>query len=278
MARVLAWLMAGLAVAAAGAAGVRAEDQPLRFLRFLADGEPHYGYLIDDTIVELEGDFLHTREETGRFVPLEAVELLPPVVPSKVIGVALNYPLDGAAPPAGPPGLFAKLPSSVVAHGAAIVAPPDSTDLHFEGEVVVVIGSRARNISPDQAAEVIFGVTAGNDVTERGYEPSPFNVLRIKAADTFAPLGPWVVPGLDYNALRIRTRLNGEVVQDGTTARLIHSIDELVSFVSRYVTLEPGDVIYTGTPGPTRAMQPGDVVEVEVEGVGTLRNTVEAAP
>src|SRR5690606_9671392 len=206
MARVLAWLMAGLAVAAAGAAGVRAEDQPLRFLRFLADGEPHYGYLIDDTIVELEGDFLHTREETGRFVPLEAVELLPPVVPSKVIGVALNYPLDGAAPPAGPPGLFAKLPSSVVAHGAAIVAPPDSTDLHFEGEVVVVIGSRARNISPDQAAEVIFGVTAGNDVTERGYEPSPFNVLRIKAADTFAPLGPWVVPGLDYNALRIRTR------------------------------------------------------------------------
>jgi 2-keto-4-pentenoate hydratase/2-oxohepta-3-ene-1,7-dioic acid hydratase in catechol pathway len=129
----------------------------------------------------------------------------------------------------------------------------------------------------DAAADYVFGVTAGNDVSERDWQRSDLQWLRAKASDAFAPIGPAIVSGLDHNDLLVQTRVNGEIRQSERSSDLIFDIETIVSYVSRYVTLMPGDVIFTGTPGSTRAMQPGDVVEVEVEGVGVLRNTVVAA-
>jgi 2-keto-4-pentenoate hydratase/2-oxohepta-3-ene-1,7-dioic acid hydratase in catechol pathway len=156
------------------------------------------------------------------------------------------------------------------------VPPADSSNLNYEGEMVVVIGKQARKVSPKEALDHVFGVTAGNDVTERGYPFSPLQVLRAKGSDTFAPLGPWIVPGLLYDDLRLTTRLNGEVVQSARTSKMIKKVAAIVSDLSQQFTLEPGDLIFTGTPGKTRAMKPGDVIEVELDGVGVLRNQVKA--
>jgi 2-keto-4-pentenoate hydratase/2-oxohepta-3-ene-1,7-dioic acid hydratase in catechol pathway len=199
-------------------------------------------------------------------------------VPGKVIAVGLNYKSHlGTRPPATEPGLFAKYPSSIVGPGAAIVYPRDAKNLHYEGEMVIVIGRRASHVSVAEAGQYIFGITVGNDVSERDWQANDLQWFRGKASDTLGPLGPMIVRGVDYGDLLLQTRLNGEVVQSQRTKDLIFDVPTIVSYVSRYVTLEPGDVIYTGTPGTTRAMKPGDVVEVELEGVGVLRNPVVAA-
>ena len=174
------------------------------------------------------------------------------------------------------PPLFLKLPTTITGPETDIVYPSDASDLHFEGELVIVIGKTARNVSADSAGEYIFGVTAGNDVSERAWQANDLQWLRAKASDTFGPLGPAIVSGLNYLDLRVQTRLNGETMQNQSTVDHIHDVHAILSFVSQYVTLHPGDIIYTGTPGATAAMQPGDVVEIEVEGVGILRNRVVA--
>ena len=175
------------------------------------------------------------------------------------------------------PPLFLKLPTSITGPDTDVIYPEGATDLHFEGELVVVIGTTASKIDADAAREHIFGVTAGNDISERNWQANDLQWLRAKASDTFGPLGPAVVTGLNYLDLRVQTRLNGETMQDQSSIDHIHDINVIVSFVSQYVTLNPGDIIYTGTPGSTAAMQPGDKVEIEVEGVGILRNTIVAA-
>ncbi|UCC48880.1 MAG: fumarylacetoacetate hydrolase family protein, partial [Gemmatimonadota bacterium] len=215
---------------------------------------------------------------TGRTVPLSAVRLLAPCEPSKVIAVGLNYRSHlGERPAPAEPGLFAKLPSALIGPEDEIVIPVDASNVHYEGELVVVIGKKAKNVSVVDAADYVFGVTAGNDVSERGWQRGDLQWLRAKASDTFAPIGPAIVTGLDYNDLLVQTRLNGELRQSERTQDMLRDVEAIVSYISRYVTLLPGDVIFTGTPGTTQAMQPGDVVEVEVEGVGVLRNTVVAA-
>ena len=140
--------------------------------------------------------------------------------------------------------------------------------------MVVVIGKQARRVSPKEALDHVFGVTAGNDVTERGYPFSPLQILRAKGSDTFAPLGPWIVPGLLYDDLRLTTRLNGKVVQSTRTSRMINKVAAIVADLSQQFTLEPGDLIFTGTPGKTRALQAGDEIEIELDGVGVLHNHV----
>ena len=157
-----------------------------------------------------------------------------------------------------------------------VIYPPNATDLHFEGELVIVIGKTASKVSAEDAAVYIFGVTAGNDVSERSWQANDLQWLRAKASDTFGPLGPAIVTGLNYLDLRVQTRLNGETVQDQSSADQIHDAHAILSFVSQYVTLYPGDIIFTGTPGATAAMEPGDIVEIEVEGVGVLRNQIVA--
>ncbi|WP_419950601.1 fumarylacetoacetate hydrolase family protein [Candidatus Palauibacter sp.] len=243
----------------------------------VADGVVEDGYVEELAAAPFDGEI-----RAGRGHPLDQVRLLAPATPSKVIAVGLNYrshldnsPLGSREAPAEP-GLFTKLPTSIIGPDAPIRIPPDAEVVHAEGEVVVVIGRAARNVDPAGAGDCIFGVTAGNDVSERVWQRDDLQWLRAKGSDSFGPLGPRVVTGADWNDLRLRTRLNGQVVQEARTRDLIFSIPEIVSYVSRYVTLLPGDVIYTGTPGKTAAIAPGDRVEVEVEDVGVLANPVEA--
>jgi 2-keto-4-pentenoate hydratase/2-oxohepta-3-ene-1,7-dioic acid hydratase in catechol pathway len=218
-------------------------------------------------------------------MPLANLELLAPVEPSKVIAVGLNYRSHieegrshiGDSPVAEYPGLFAKFPTSIIGPDAEIIIPSDAGDVHYEGELVVVIGSTTKNVPIEDAADHIFGVTAGNDVSERAWQGADLQWVRAKGSDTFGPIGPAIVTGLDYNDLLVETRLNGETLQSESSEDLLFGVDYIVSYISRYVTLYPGDVIFTGTPGSTRAMKPGDVVEIEVQGVGVLRNTVAAA-
>jgi 2-keto-4-pentenoate hydratase/2-oxohepta-3-ene-1,7-dioic acid hydratase in catechol pathway len=247
------------------------------WVRYRAGGQVHYGVLDGENIKQVSGDLFGARRPTGRVVKRSAVQLLAPVEPSKVIAVGLNYKSHlGDRPAAAYPGLFAKYPTSIVADGENIVVPPDAKNLHFEGEMVLVIGKKATKVSKETAKEYVFGVTIGNDVSERDWQRSDLQWFRAKASDTFGPLGPWIVTGLNYDDLLLQTRLNGEVVQSQRTKDLIFNVSEIISYVSQYVTLVPGDVIYTGTPQTTKAMKPGDVVEVEIEGIGVLRNPLVA--
>jgi 2-keto-4-pentenoate hydratase/2-oxohepta-3-ene-1,7-dioic acid hydratase in catechol pathway len=234
-----------------------------------------YGILEGDAIRELRGDLFANPKPTGKRHRLADVQLLAPCEPSKVIAVGLNYKTHlGERPSAQYPGLFAKMPTSIIPTGSDIVLPADSRNTHYEGEMVIVIGKRAKNVQLADAKSYVFGVTVGNDVSERDWQRADLQWFRAKGSDTFGPLGPAIVTGLNYDDLLLQTRLNGEVVQSQRTADLIFSVREVVSYVSRYVTLMPGDVIYTGTPGTTRQIKAGDVVEVELEGVGVLRNKV----
>jgi 2-keto-4-pentenoate hydratase/2-oxohepta-3-ene-1,7-dioic acid hydratase in catechol pathway len=275
---VAVFLVALLGIGWSIPAAAQAQAPVKRYVRYSHGNITAYGVLDGETIRELKGDLFAKPVETGRVVKLPDVRLLAPCEPSKVIAVGLNYTSHlGERPAAAYPGLFAKLPTSIVGPDAAIVAPEDALDLHFEGELVVVIGKRAKNVSAADAPQYVFGVTAGNDVSERAWQKQDMQWFRAKASDTFGPMGPSLVTGLDYNNLNLIGRHNGKVVQETNTNLLIFSIPYIVSYVSRYVTLEPGDVIFTGTPGVTRAMKPGDTFEVEVQGVGVLRNKIVAA-
>ena len=263
-----------LAIVLAAAAVAAAEQQSVtRYVRYSLGGATSYGILEGDAIRELKGDLFASPAPTGRRVKLAEVKLLPPCVPSKVIAVGLNYKTHlGERSAAEYPGLFAKYPTSIIATGENIVIPSDANNVHYEGEMVVVIGKRAKNVSKADAKSYVFGVTAGNDVSERDWQKQDLQWFRAKASDTFGPLGPAIVTGLNYDDLLLETKLNGEVVQSQRTKDLIFDVATIVSYLSRYVTLEPGDVIFSGTPGTTRAFKPGDTIEVVIEGIGTLRN------
>jgi 2-keto-4-pentenoate hydratase/2-oxohepta-3-ene-1,7-dioic acid hydratase in catechol pathway len=270
-------LLAGASVLALESK-MEVSQQVIKYVRYSHEGNTSYGILEDATVYELEGDMFGSPQRSGRSMPLADVTLLAPVEPSKVIAVGLNYRSHiGRSPVPEYPGLFAKFPTSIIGPDAEIIIPSDAGNVHYEGELVVVIGSTAKNVSIEDAADHIFGVTAGNDVSERAWQGADLQWLRAKGSDTFGPIGPAIVTGLDYNDLLVETRLNGETRQSESSKDLVFGVDHIVSYVSHYVTLYPGDVIFTGTPGSTRAMQPGDVVEIEVQGVGVLRNTVAAA-
>ncbi|HJO04208.1 MAG TPA: fumarylacetoacetate hydrolase family protein [Acidobacteriota bacterium] len=254
---------------------IGAQEGVQRYVRYRHLGSTAYGVVRGEVVQQLSGPPYDSPSATGVEVALADVTLLAPAEPSKVIAVGLNYLSHlGGVPPSEYPGLFAKLPTSIVGPDAAIEIPPDAGNVHYEGELVVIIGKMARDVSPEEARDFIFGVTAGNDVSERDWQGDDLQWFRAKAADTFGPIGPAIVTGLDYNDLHVQTRVNGELRQSESSADLLFGVDEIVSYVSRYVTLLPGDLIFTGTPGSTQPMQPGDVVEIEVAGVGVLRNTV----
>jgi len=255
-----------------------AQNTATQYVRYSYDGAVSYGIIRGDLVHTLDENFLNSSRETGTTISLSKVRLLTPVEPSKVIAVGLNYKSHlGERPESEYPGLFAKYPSSLIAQNEAIIIPADAKNLHYEGELVIVIGKKAKNIAASEAQDYIFGVTAGNDLSERDWQLSDLQWLRAKASDTFAPIGPVVTRGLDYNNLLLETRLNGETVQSERTMDLIFDIDTIVSYVSTYFTLLPGDIIFTGTPGSTQAVSPGDIVEIEIEGIGILRNPVRSA-
>jgi 2-keto-4-pentenoate hydratase/2-oxohepta-3-ene-1,7-dioic acid hydratase in catechol pathway len=250
-----------------------------KYVRYEAGGRVAWGVLEGETTIrELQGSVFENPKPSGRTLKLAEVKLLPPAEAKKVVAAGLNYKSHiGEQSAAKYVGLFAKFPTSLVGHGADIIYPADATTVHYEAEVCVVIGKRAQNITEAQVRNHIFGVAPCNDVSERVWQKQDLQWFRAKAADTFGPIGPAVVTGVDYNKLKLIGRHNGKVVQETTTDLLIFSIDNIVSYTSRYITLEPGDVVFTGTPGTTQAMKPGDTFEVEIPGVGTLSNKVVAA-
>ncbi|MGL5864300.1 MAG: fumarylacetoacetate hydrolase family protein [Dermatophilaceae bacterium] len=251
----------------------------MRIARFTTGEDPVYGLVdgVGEKIAEITGDPLYQRIElTGATHLVDDVRLLAPVIPrSKVVGVGRNY-ADHAAEMSGEvpaePLLFLVPNTAVVGPGDPVVIPPQSTEVHYEGELAVVIGRLCKNVAPDDVSSVIFGYTVANDVTARDLQRTDGQWARAKGFDTFCPLGPWVETDLDPGALRLTTRLDGEVVQDGSTADMVRGVAALVAHVSAAFTLLPGDVILTGTPAGVGPVTAGQRVEVEVEGIGVLSN------
>lgn len=266
-------LYGGLLIASLVA--VTASAQVTKYVRYSHQGTVSYGVLEGEQIRALDAAPYRGGSPTGTTVALSDVKLLAPAEPSKVIAVGFNYRshLGDQEPPPEPP-IFLKLPTTIIGPEDDIVFPPGAKNVHFEGELVIVMGKTARRVSPQEAGNYVFGVTAGNDVSERDWQGADLQWFRAKASDTFGPLGPVIARGLDYDDLLLQTRLNGKVMQKQRTSDLIHGVNAIVSFVSQFATLEPGDVIYTGTPGATSPMSPGDVVEIELDGVGILRNHI----
>lgn len=267
----------------------------MRIARFSSGEDPTYGLVLGDLdeygglpddaeVVSLAGDPLYSgiqpvlageRPVTHR---LADVRLLAPVIPrSKVVAIGRNYAAHaaemGSEPPAEPM-LFLKPNTAVIGPGDTIAKPAQTDDLQYEGELAVVIGRICRDVPADQAAEVIWGYTIGNDVTARDIQRATQRYSHAKGFDTFCPLGPWVDTEFDVADKRVRTFLNGDVVQDGTTADMVFDVPTLIAAVSAVMTLLPGDVILTGTPEGVGPMQPGDEVEVFIEGLGALTNKV----
>lgn len=270
-------------LAAGAASQLAAQDPPgvTRYVRFQKGAQTSFGILNGDSIQPIAGDLFGARKKSGAPVKLADAKLLAPIAPSKVLAVGLNYKSHvGTRTPPANPEIFYKPITCLRDPGDAIAIPADSKNTHYEGELVIVIGKKASHVTAEQAKDYIFGVTCGNDVSERDWQNGPSKDLqwwRAKGADTFGPLGPAIVTGLNYGDLLLQTRLNGDVVQKARTSDLLFDCHAIVSFISRYVTMVPGDVIYTGTPGTTKKMKPGDIVEVDIEGIGVLRNPVRGA-
>jgi len=240
-----------------------------RFARCRYDGRIHEG--------TLDGDAFVTADQCW---PLANVQLLVPCTPSKIIGVGRNY-AEHASEMGNPlpkePLLFIKPPSSLLDPGGAIVLPPQSHEVHYEGELAVVIGQRCHRVPRAGALDVVWGYTLCNDITARDLQKSDQQWARAKGMDTFGPIGPCIASGLDPGNLRLRTYYNGELRQDSPTSALIFDVPTLIEYISAAFTLERGDVITTGTPRGVGPLKPGDVVEVRIDEIGILRNTVVAA-
>jgi 2-keto-4-pentenoate hydratase/2-oxohepta-3-ene-1,7-dioic acid hydratase in catechol pathway len=254
----------------------------MQYVRYQYQEKISYGILDGGIVREIRGGLFGDRKETGFTANSDAVELRWPCEPSKILAVGLNYGshlvshAPGTSAPKNPE-IFIKPPSALLETGGMIRIPRDSQTVHYEGELVVVIGKTIRRATEAEAAAGIFGFTCGNDVSERYWQKNDLQWWRAKGCDTFAPLGPAIVTDFDWKHGNIETRLNGSVVQSGRFDELLFDPPAIVRFASQYVTLLPGDIIYTGTPGSTNALKAGDIVEVDIPGIGVLRNTVTAS-
>ena len=247
----------------------------MKIARYEIKGRVAYGLVEDGSVREIEGDVFGDFEATDLSDPLDQVRLLTPCEPSKVLAVGLNYSshLAGDKMPREP-AIFIKSPSALLEPEGTIILPRDAGLVEHEGELVVVMGRRARRVEPKDALQYVLGYTCGDDVSARSWQRNDMQWWRAKASDTFAPLGPYIVTDIDPGGLDLEVRINGKVVQQGNTSELIFDVPSVVSFISRVMTLEPGDVIYTGTPGVPGSTKAGDTVEVQIDGVGVLRNYV----
>jgi 2-keto-4-pentenoate hydratase/2-oxohepta-3-ene-1,7-dioic acid hydratase in catechol pathway len=255
----------------------------VKWLRFEGARGPQYGRLVGDMEIEpVSGTPFDGATAAGKRIPLQGVRLLAPVAVRRVFGVGLNYvnhiKETGSKTPRIPL-LFMKPESAVVGPGDPVVYPVEGREVHYEAELAVVIGRRARRVAVADAASVILGYTCANDISERVIQREEMSMGCLvvgKGFDTFCPLGPVVVTDLDPSCLRIRARVNGATRQDSNTSDLLFDVPALVSYLSQSITLEPGDVIITGTPAGVGPVVPGDVMEIEIEGIGILRNPVVA--
>jgi 2-keto-4-pentenoate hydratase/2-oxohepta-3-ene-1,7-dioic acid hydratase in catechol pathway len=251
----------------------------MKFIRFLINGKEKNGIVIEEDrmVREIKGDFFDKYEILENQYSLLEIKYLPPCMPSKIIALGLNYfdhaeELKLKIPEE--PLIFLKPSSAVIGHKENIIYPKMTERLDYEAELGVITKNKIKNIKPKEVYENILGYTCFNDVTARDLQKRDGQWTRSKSFDTFAPLGPYLVTDLEPNNLEIKLRQNGKVKQHSSTSKMIFKIEEIVSFVSQIMTLNPGDVIVTGTPSGVGELQVGDVVEVEIEGIGTLTNYI----
>lgn len=261
-------LSAGLVISAALAASAQAAE----YVRYEQNGTISWGELQGDTIHQLADAPYLDATHTGQTVAKSAVTMKAPVDPDLVIMTALNFRSHLTGEPATYPGLFMVPSSSIIGPDEAMVIPEEAKNFHYEAEAIVVIGKHAEDVSVEDAHEYIFGTTAGNDGSARDWQGADLQWTRAKGSKTFNAVGPVLVTGVDYNNIAIEGRMNGEVRQGENTSDMLFNFDYMVSYISHYFVLEPGDIIWSGTMGRTRQIKAGDVYEVEVEGVGILRN------
>ncbi|KQL45480.1 hypothetical protein AN963_10395 [Brevibacillus choshinensis] len=252
-------------------------------IRFERNGKVKHGWMVeaDNKVRVIEGDIYKIQTAkpimTGLELPLDEVALQAPTAPSKVVCIGVNYPdhaseMDIELPKE--PLMFLKPSTTVIGPGEPIVYPKLTKNLHYEGELAIVIKKQAKKIKAEDAEDYILGFTCAIDVTARDLQMSDGQWTRAKGFDTFCPLGPAIAAKLDYNDLRIVTRVNGEVRQNASTSQMVFSIPQLVEAVSAVMTLLPGDVILTGTPAGVGELQPGDEISVTIEEIGTLATRV----
>jgi 2-keto-4-pentenoate hydratase/2-oxohepta-3-ene-1,7-dioic acid hydratase in catechol pathway len=251
----------------------------MKIYRFLHDGRPAVGVADGDLVARYDGvDAIHRGARVDEKPHLTAsLTLLPPVEPSKIVAVGRNYAehareLGNETP--SEPIIFLKPPSALLPPNGTIVRPPQSQRVDFEGELAIVIGAQARNVPRARWREFVLGFTCANDVSARDLQKKDVQFTRAKSFDTFCPLGPCIETELDPSSLALTTRVNGEVRQNGNTGQMVFGCDVIVEFVTSVMTLLPGDVILTGTPSGVGPLAAGDIVEVEIEGIGVLRNGV----
>ena len=247
----------------------------MKFARYLAHGQVRYGVVDGDTLREITTTPFEDHQVTDHTHPVSEVKLLAPAQPSKMLAVGLNYSShlhDRPAPQQ--PLIFIKTTSSMIGPGDAIVRPNDIETLDEEAELVIVIKSRCRNVSKADAAKYILGYTCGNDVSGREWQRGDGQWWRAKSSDTFSPVGPYISDELDPGNVMLRARVNGNEVQAESTSYLVFDIPTIIEWTSRRMTLEPGDMIFTGTPGEPAHLQAGDTVEIDIDGIGVLSNPV----
>lgn len=255
-----------------------------RLVRTMADNARRWGVAEDEIVYHLQGNPMGKWERGDEIGRLDALPLLAPVVPTKIICVGRNYPAHAAEHGSEVPDeplLFFKPPSAIIGPREPIHLPPQSEEVDHEAELAVVIGQRCRDVAPEEAWGYVLGATCGNDVTARDLQRRDDQWTRAKGFDTFCPLGPWLIVGLSENGLadlELACRVNGEVRQAARTSEMAFSPAEIIAYAASVMTLEPGDVIMTGTPEGVGPLASGDTVEVEVEDIGVLRNPVTDRP
>jgi len=252
----------------------------MRIIRYQIKSEvPKYGWMVEDKLGEVEGDIFGSYKRKEAKTPLAEVNLLPPSQPTKIVCVGRNYidhakELGNEVPKI--PLIFMKPPSSIIANGETIILPPQSRQVEHEGELVVVIGKRGKNITAEAVSDYIFGYTVGNDITARDLQKSDELWTRAKGFDTFCSFGPWIDTEFDPSDAVVTCRVNGQMRQMASTRDMVFNVGVLIAYVSSIMTLEPGDLLFTGTPAGVGMLEDGDVVDVEIEGLAKLSNPVQA--
>ncbi len=247
----------------------------MKIIRYLYGASISYGILDGGTVRQVHGDLFGDMEETGDRIDVADVTLLCPCEPSKVLAIGLNYRSHlGDRSEPKEPAVFNIPTTALLEPGGTIRIPEGADDAHYEGELVAVIGAKLKHATAEEADAGIFGFTCGNDISERKWQKNDLQWWRAKGCDTFAPLGPAIATDFDWPRRGIRTLLNGIVVQEGRFSELLFDPPGIISYISQYMTLNPGDVVFTGTPGKTRALKSGDTVEVQIDEIGSLINSV----
>jgi 2-keto-4-pentenoate hydratase/2-oxohepta-3-ene-1,7-dioic acid hydratase in catechol pathway len=252
----------------------------MRIIRYqLKNESPRCGWVLENKVGPIEGDIFGEYRRLEADTPLAEVKLLAPAQPSKILCIGRNYvehAREHGAEVPKMPLIFMKPPSAVIAPGEKIILPPQSQQVEHEAELVVIIGKRCRNVTAEEAQDYILGYTVGNDVTARDLQQTDGQWTRAKGFDTFCPFGPWIDTDFDPSDALVTCKVNGQPRQMASTRDMVFNVGKLAAFISSVMTLEPGDLVFTGTPAGVGPLKVGDVVEAEIEGLGKLSNPVAA--